>query len=322
MNNHIVPCVVLFVFIGGCFLVRPDSASAVEFKNVKSWVYQLTDYKNNKLDEIANAGFDLAVFDLSRDGGTDYFAREEVEAVKKKGAVALSYFAIGSIETYRPEWNRVPSDMKAGKVEGWPNEQYVKFWDERWWPVVQGRIDQALKAGFDGAYLDLITAYDEIPLKAVEGQVTREELARRMVALIVRISKYAKSKNPNFKILPQNCPELYSWSFWNSLPNRSYIDAIDGIGLESVFYLAHDKPAKEDWCAQNRDNAVKILKAGKLVLGVDYAKKPETITDSYKKIRALGFVPYVSVVELNIVAKENEAASMGLAPRKQKKNPK
>jgi cysteinyl-tRNA synthetase len=267
-----------------------------DWNSVHSWVYQLCGYKDNKLDEIAAAAFDLAVIDLSRDGGEDYFTAKEIGALKESGKIALAYFSIASIETYRPEWSSVPEDLKAGKVSGWPDEQYVKFWDERWWPVVQGRVDQALRAGFDGAYLDMLTTYEEIPGSGVKP----EERAHRMVDLIARISRYAKGRNPDFKIVPQNCPELYTWSYWKPGPNQKYIDAIDGLGVETVFYLAHDKPAEKGWCKENRDNALAIRNAGKLVLGVDYARKPESIADSFNRQRKIGFVPYVSVRALNV----------------------
>src|SRR5690242_13526 len=124
-----------------------------DFNSVKSWVYQLTKYKNDKLDEIAGAGFDLAVVDLTRDGKDGYFSKDEISAVKSKGVIVLAYFEIGAIENYRPEWRDVPEDLKLAKVKGWPKERLVRFWDERWWPVVKGRVDRALAAGFDGAYL-------------------------------------------------------------------------------------------------------------------------------------------------------------------------
>jgi cysteinyl-tRNA synthetase len=178
----------------------------------------------------------------------------------------------------------------------------VKFWDDRWWPVVQGRIDQALKAGFDGAYLDMVTCYEEIPIKSIK----REELAHKMVDLISRISQYAKGKNPGFKIVPQNSPELYTWSFWKPEPNQRYLDAIDGLGMEDVFYLAHDKPADKPWCKVNRDNALAIRKAGKLVLAIDYCTTPECAADAYAMERAIGFVPYVSVRNLDVVLREGQ----------------
>jgi cysteinyl-tRNA synthetase len=282
-------------------LAISSAASGAEKKwdAVKSWIYQLSDYKGDRLKEIADANFDLAVIDLARDGGKDYFTSSEIKAVKKTGKLVLAYFEIGAIEEYRPEWKLVPGDLKAGSVEGWPKEQYVKYWDERWWPIVKGRVDRALQSGFDGAYLDMVTTYDEIRGSGLKQEVR----ARKMVELIARISKYAKARKPDFKIVPQNCPELYTWSYWDAKPNRKYIDAIDGLGLESVFYLAHDKPASKKWCRENRDNALAIKKAGKLVLGVDYAKKPKSIADSYRKQRAVGFVPYVSVEALDRVCR-------------------
>ena len=60
------------------------------------------------------------------------------------------------------------------------------------------------------------------------------------------------------------------------------------------------------WCKENRDNALAIKKAGKLVLGVDYAKKPKSIVDAYKTQRQIGSVPYVSVEELDVVLQEGE----------------
>jgi cysteinyl-tRNA synthetase, unknown class len=278
------------------------AATGRDWDHVKSWVYQLTSYKDSKLDEIANAGFDLAVIDLARDGKSGFFTREEIQAVKQKGVIVLAYFEVGAIENYRPEWKDIPEDLKVGVVKGWPKERLVKFWDERWWPVVKGRVDQALQAGFDGAYLDMVTAYEEIPAR----EMKREDLAHRMVDLISRLSQYAKGRDPQFKIVPQNCPELYNWSYWDGTPNQKYIQAVDGIGVEDVFYLAHDKPATARWAKENRDNALAIKRAGKLVLGVDYAKTPRCIADAYARQRALGFVPYVTVVSLDVVLKEGE----------------
>jgi endo-alpha-1,4-polygalactosaminidase (GH114 family) len=99
--------------------------------------------------------------------------------------------------------------------------------------------------------------------------------------------------------------KLDTWSFAEPKPNRKYLDAIDGIGIESVFYIAHDRPAKQTWCEENRKNALAIKQAGKKVFGVDYAKKRRCIEEAYKKLRGIGFVPYVSVRELNVIVPEN-----------------
>ena len=57
-----------------------------------------------------------------------------------------------------------------------------------------------------------------------------------MVALIAQTSAYAKSMDPNFKIVPQNGPELHVWPGY--LP-----PAVDGLGMEELYYLATDDPA-------------------------------------------------------------------------------
>lgn len=266
-------------------------ANGRAWANVQSWVYQLTGYQNNQLQQIANSNFDLAVIDLARDGSSDFFTATEIDALQDSGKIVLAYFEIGAIENYRPEWPDVPDDLKLGPVSGWPGEQYVKYWDPRWWPVVAGRVDQAIAAGYDGAYLDMIVTYEEIPANA--AGTNRADLARKMVDLIIRLSEYAKSRNPDFKVVPQNGPELYL------LPG--YLPAVDGLGMEEMHYLATDTPCAFSWCQDNRDHAAAIGANGKLVLSVDYADVPANVADAYTRARAAGFVPYASVVSLDVM---------------------
>lgn len=262
------------------------------WSNVENWVYQLSGYPNDQLTQIAGSNFDLAVVDLARDGSDDYFTANEVQAVKATGKVILAYFEIGAIEDYRPEWPDVPPDLMLGPVDGWPSEQYVKYWDPRWWTiVVKGRVDQALAAGFDGAYLDMIVTYDEIPADA--AGTNRDDLAQKMVNLIAQVSAYAKSQNPNFKVVPQNCPELYTYS--------GYLAAIDGLGMEELYILATDRACTRDWCYENRRNAAAILAAGKRVFTIDYANLQTNIDLAYTQSLAAGFIPYVSVRDLDVM---------------------
>ena len=259
---------------------------------VQNWVYQLTGYPNNKLTQIAESNFDLAVIDLARDGSSNFFTYDEVQAVRATGKVVLAYFEIGAIEDYRPEWPDVPADLMLGPVGGWPSEQYVKYWDPRWWTiVVKGRIDQALAAGFDGAYLDMIVTYEEIPADA--AGTNRADLARKMVDLIAQVSAYAKSQNTDFKVMPQNSPELYTYP--------GYMEAIDGLGMEELYILATDYACTQSWCYTNQRNAAAIQAAGKLVLTIDYANVQTNIDTAYTQSLTEGFVPYVSVRNLNVL---------------------
>ena len=96
--------------------------------------------------------------------------------------------------------------------------------------------------GFDGAYLDMIVTYEEIPANA--AGTARADLASKMVDLIAQVSQYARSQKPGFKVVPQNNPELWSWP--------KYLPAIDGLGMEQMYYQDTASPCNLDWCQANR----------------------------------------------------------------------
>jgi cysteinyl-tRNA synthetase, unknown class len=260
------------------------------------WVYQLQAYTDGRLDEVAAAGADVAVVDLARDAKQDWFRPDEIDDVKARGAVVLAYLEIGSIENFRPEASTVRKeapDLVLNRWEDWPEEHFVRYWDERWWDmVVRPRIDQALQAGFDGVYMDTPLAYEELDLKLVPG-ATRGRLAGQMANLIVRISDYAKEKDPGFLIVPQNSPELRL--------QPGYVEAIDGIGMEELFVLATDELCTQDWCEENLGHTRVLRDLGKFVLAVDYADDPDMVALAQRRHREEGFFGYVGPVELNEV---------------------
>lgn len=279
-----------------------NAAQAISAGNkpLTSLIYQLQNYKNNNLDEITSKPHQMAVIDLARDGGADYFSASEISKVRTSGKKVLAYFEIGSLEDFRADFQ--PFKKNHGNVflnewPGWPGDFFVKYWDESWWDnIIRPRIDQALKAGYDGIYLDSPLAYEAIDLNLVPGE-SRETLGRKMVDLIKRISEYAKQANPGFWVFPQNNPELQKFA--------GYTQAIDGIGMEELFFKADDtgsdQPCTEDFCKEDLNGARALKRAGKMVIAIDYAVKPENIVkacDSYKKE---GFIGYVTTRALDVI---------------------
>ncbi|GIF68779.1 hypothetical protein Ais01nite_68140 [Asanoa ishikariensis] len=273
-------------------VVSAGRLDGAPWTSVKTWLYQLQGYEGGGLDAIAGARADLAVIDLARDAKSDFFRKEEVEAVRASGKRVLAYFEIGSIEDFRPEHRAVvDSGLVLNRWDDWPEEHFVCFWEEPWWEIaIRPRIDQALRAGFDGMYLDTPLAYEEIDLDLVPG-ATRDSLAAGMAALIVRISAYAKERSPGFGVFPQNSPELRH--------QRGYTAAIDGIGMEELFFLATDKPCTESWCAENLAETRALRAAGKLVLAVDYAVDRDNIRTARDRYATEGFAGCVTVRELD-----------------------
>ena len=264
---------------------------------VTSWVYQLQNYDNDRLDALARAPQQLAVIDLARDAGSDYFTPSEISALRGSGKVVLAYFEIGSIEQFRPEYPDLrghADDLILNRWPEWPDEFFVRYWDERWWQqVIRPRLDQALRAGFDGVYLDTPLAYEQLDLTLVPGQ-TRDSLARAMVDLIVRISGYAKARRPGLLVVPQNSPEL------RRLPG--YTAAIDGIGMEELFYRATDDPCAASYCAENLGDTQALRTAGKFVLAVDYANRAGNVRAACGRYRQEGFAGYVTTVDLDRIS--------------------
>ena len=61
---------------------------------------------------------------------------------------------------------------------------------------------------------------------------------QEMKIFVQEISIYAKGINPNFAIIPQNGADLVSTTGdETSPPEMNYINAIDGIGQEDLFYV-------------------------------------------------------------------------------------
>lgn len=295
---------VLFTVVAGCSHPRSTAGHAggstapATLPTLTSWVYQLQGYPDGRLDALAEAPQRLAVIDLARDAGSSYFGRDEIARLKASGKTVLAYFEIGSIENFRPEYRPLREhdrDLILNEWSEWPGEYFVRYWDERWWDrVVRPRVDQALRAGFDGVYLDTPLAYEQIQLSLVKGE-SRDSLARRMADLVVRISRYAKGIEPHFLVFPQNSPELRD--------QPGYPAAIDGIGMEELFYQATDRPCGEDWCAENLADTRALRAAGKTVLAVDYASDAGHIADACARYRAEGFAGYVTTVDLDRIEK-------------------
>ncbi|MDA0646672.1 MULTISPECIES: endo alpha-1,4 polygalactosaminidase [Nonomuraea] len=260
-----------------------------------SFTYVLQGYPKGLLDGVARAPQRLAVVDLSRDGTVaGYFTRDEIARVRATGKLVLAYFEIGSIEEFRTDFAEVDQDLLLHTWPDWPDEHFARYWEERWWEqVVRPRLDRALETGFDGVYLDTPLAYEEIDLARVPGE-TRATLGRKMADLVIRISRHAKERRPGFAIVPQNSPELRHFP--------GYADAIDGIGMEELFFRATDDPCREEWCDQNLADTLALKALGKAVLATDYAVDPANVEAACAHYRRHAIAGNVTVVDLDRVS--------------------
>lgn len=276
-------------------LANPQQDSS-DWKSVNDFAYQL---QNADLNAIGKTKFDLVVIDYSRDGSEGKrFSAEDISKLKNSEGgkkIVLSYISIGEAESYRsywkPEWEKSPPAWLGPENPEWKGNYKVKYWDRDWQAIVFKYLDKIIEAGFDGAYLDIIDAY-EFWGPGGESDLNRKTAEQEMVDFVKAIAKYCretKGKKP-FGIFPQNGDPLAS--------HKDYVDVVTGIGREDTWYEGNKKHSDEHTSEILRNLDV-FKKAGKLVLVIDYPTQKKPIDDFYSMARSKGFVPYATTRPLD-----------------------
>ena len=261
--------------------------------DVNDFLYQL---QNLDLTAAGNTAYDLIVMDYSADGNDDTaYSAAQIDTLKHSpGGVktALAYMSIGEAEDYRFYWQDGwepgnPAWLDA-ENPNWGGNYKVRFWDPEWQSIIFSYTDRLLDAGFDGAYLDIIDAYEYY---AEQGRATA---AQEMANFVADIRAHTRARDPDFLIFPQNAAELA-----DLIP--AYLNSVDGIGQEDIYYGydGDDQPTPPGVTAEMESDLDLFKNAGKLVLTIDYTTTPAHIDDAYAKSQAKGYVPFCTVRDLD-----------------------
>lgn len=171
----------------------------------------------------------------------------------------LAYISIGEVEEGRAYMKKHgKKSWNTGKTQGWEGNYAAKYWDEDWKGIVKERVSKAIEAGYDGVYLDRVDTYQNV--KAPNG--SRKE----MIGFVKEVADEARSKRGNAAVVVQNAEELLS--------DKGYVDAIDGVAKESLYYGVRGKGRRND--DGDIDTSRKLLRKakdeGKAVYVVEYLK--------------------------------------------------
>ena len=271
--------------------------------HVRSWAYQL---QNADPGQIAAAGFDLAVIDYSRDGSDGgAYTRGEIVSAEERGVVMVAYLSIGEAEDYRfywrKEWSGSPPEWLGPENPEWEGDYAVRYWYRGWKEIVYRYLDRIIAQGFQGVYLDKV---DEFEYWGEHG-VDEAWAAREMIRFIEEIAGYARKKaGPGFLVFVQNGERLLDYD------NGSLLSTVSGWASEDVFY---DGLELSEWTAEKVPRLDRVVKAGKLVLVVDYVDDGSRSAADLRRIERFrgmalerGYVPYAALVdreldELNVI---------------------
>jgi cysteinyl-tRNA synthetase len=297
------------------------------------WAYQIQDLDGaGAVDALVASHYDMLVLEPTRTdwtGSRDFDTRGMVaqlknslasDGVHRKGVIA--YVDIGEAEDWRwywtwsTEWDCVgdppadwPDYILTCDPDGWSGNYPVAYWDADWKDIViyghnQGThpdrdyvsaIDEVIKDGFDGIYLDWVEAFEDSTVM-VAAQAAGLDPAVEMIAFIGEMRDYGRARNRDFVVIQQNAASLIDG-------HPELLNVIDAISQEAVWYdgeadVDWGDPDGYDW--ENEASLVayyngyleQYLSAGVPVFDGEYALN--YANTAYANSTAEGYVPYVS----------------------------
>ncbi len=236
---------------------------------------------------IGAAPFDVKAISLYGDD-KQLFTAAQVQQMGggPGGGLLLGYLSVGEAETYRDYFASIPPTALGPEDPNFPGSFQVAYWTDAWRSVTSGIIDKMIALGFDGAVFDVVDEYQRpwAQLNAPGGAVAA------MVSLVKYLSDYAHAQNPNFQIWVNGAPEL--------LGNSTYLQAIDGMFMESLFYDGTGNTRPPTDTSYSMGFLDQALAANKSVINIEYVSGAAQIADAHAKAAAAGIGSYIAHLDL------------------------
>lgn len=183
----------------------------------------------------------------------------------------------------------------------------MAYWDPRWKDIViygnsqdsspygdyTSVIDETIRDGFDGVYLDWVEGFENEAVIQAAQQLGKDPRIE-MIDFIREMRNYAEQKHPEFIIIQQNGSALIQG-------HAELLDMIDGIAQEGIWYEGdatdnwndpdgYDWPVPEEWRADYLYFLPQYKSAGLPVFNCEYAL--QFASDAYGKSDNRNFIPY------------------------------
>ena len=300
---------------------------------VGTWAYQIQNLSDaGQVDALAASKYDMLVIEPTRTDWSSEEARSfdtpsVVSRLKSSLAgdgvhrkLVIAYIDIGEAEDWRWYWTWSkdwpvgtprpadwPSYILTLDPDGWEGNYPLAYWDTNWKDIIiHGNnqsgspygdyvsvIDETIKSGFDGIYLDWVEGYENTDVMAA-AQAAGLDPAAEMIKFIGEMRTYARQRDPDFLIIQQNAAALIEG-------HSELLDVIDAIAQEAIWF---DGDAFDDWeAADGYDNVNEssltdyyieyldqYVAAGVPVFCCEYALNQAS--QAYSLAAGKGYVPY------------------------------
>lgn len=129
-----------------------------------------------------------------------FFTKKEISNIKKHKVKVYSYINIGSLEKFRPYYNKF-KNLTLGRYENWDEERWINVASKSWQNFITGNLARKLlKKGISGFFVDNCDVYYNYPRKNIYIGLIKilQALRRKNTSVIINggdtfISKYMLS---------------------------------------------------------------------------------------------------------------------------------
>jgi cysteinyl-tRNA synthetase len=144
----------------------------------------------------------------------------------------------------------------------------------------------------------IITLLCTLPLFSSGKEEEEMDYRTLMRDFVINISRYARTTNPSFIVIPQNGNELLCFTDWDpdGEPALEYINAIDGVGREDLFfgYTGDNIATPDEEKAYMLSYMVLADRIGLKALVIDYCSSKEKMDYSYSQNESYGFISFAA----------------------------
>jgi cysteinyl-tRNA synthetase, unknown class len=155
-------------------ILNGNANNITNLGNIKNFLYLINpskfSSKQSFSDAISTTNFDLIIMDFFFND--EEFTESELNELRSKAnggkRLLISYLSIGEAEEYRyywqSDWETHPPAWLRDENPDWDGNYKVKYWDQNWKEIIyrntDSYLDKIIDKGFDGAYLDIVDAFE------------------------------------------------------------------------------------------------------------------------------------------------------------------